>query len=132
MTVHPNIILFDGICNLCNGVVCFLIKRDKKAIFRFAAIQSETGQKLQKQFTIKNDNQSIIYIRRGKYYQQSTAVLYIFKDLKRGWQFLFPLIIIPAFIRNYLYLVISRNRYRWFGKKETCMLPNKEIRDRFV
>ncbi|WP_099465046.1 thiol-disulfide oxidoreductase DCC family protein [Parabacteroides provencensis] len=132
MTVHPNIILFDGICNLCNGVVCFLIKRDKKAIFRFAAIQSETGQNLQKQFTINNDNQSIIYIRKGKYYQQSTAVLYIFKDLKRGWELLFPLITIPAFIRNYLYLIISRNRYRWFGKKETCMLPNKEIRDRFV
>lgn len=128
-----NIILFDGICNLCSGIVLFIIKRDKKALFRFAAIQTEAGQTLLRQYNVQDEqNITLYYIREGVCYQKSTAVLYILKDLGGAWKCLFPSILIPSCIRDIFYLFISRNRYKFFGKKESCMMPTKEIKERFI
>lgn len=127
-----NIILFDGICNLCNGVVVFLIKRDKKALFRFAAIQSGTGQLLLERYNIKNKNTTLYYFRDGVCFIKSTAILHILRDLGGGWKFFYPLIVIPPCLRDAVYLFISRNRYRWFGKKNECIIPTREIKNRFL
>lgn len=128
-----NIILFDGICNLCNGTVLFIIKRDKKALFRFAAIQSETGQSLIKQYGSNNEtNRTIYYIRDEECFQKSTAILHILKDLGKGWKLFYPFILIPTCIRDAIYMFISHNRYRLFGKRQTCMTPTPEIKNRFL
>lgn len=111
----------------------FIIKKDKKSIFKFAAIQSEIGEELIKNFALEGMGiDSIIYLEKGKCYTQSTAALRIAKLLGRGWKFLYGCIIIPAPIRNLVYQWIAKNRYQWFGKRETCMIPTEEIRNRFL
>lgn len=128
-----NIILFDGVCNLCNRVVLFIIKRDKKALFRFAAIQSEAGQSLLKQYAAEDEqNITIYYIRDNKCFRKSTAILHILKELGGIWKCFYPLIFIPPGIRDAIYLFISRNRYRLFGKRQTCITPTPEIKKRFI
>ena len=127
------IIYFDGVCNLCNNAVQFILKNDKKKRFLFATLESDAGLNAVKQ--AKNGNritESVILYYRGKYYTKSTAVLLTFKLLGGMWQILYPLILIPAFIRNAIYDLIGRNRYKWFGKKSTCSLPSAEIMERFV
>lgn len=116
-----NIILYDGVCNLCKGIVLFLRKRDKKSLLRFAALQSEAGQALMKQYGIQNkENITLYYIceREGesKCHQKSTAILHILRDLGGLWRCLYPLILIPVRIRDAAYLFIAHRRYRWFGK----------------
>lgn len=128
-----NIILFDGICNLCSRTVLFLIKRDKKALFRFAALQSEAGQALMEQYAATDkENRTLYYIRDNQCFQQSTAILYILKDLGGIWKGFYPLMVIPTCIRDTAYLFISRHRYRLFGKKKTCMIPTPELKNRFL
>ena len=119
------IILFDGVCNLCNGAVRFIIKRDRFGKFRFASLQSDAGRALLEQNGVTHrGTDSIVYIpQQGDAFSESSAVLYILKELGRGWQLLFPLIHLPGFLRDGIYRFIARNRYRWFGKKEKCMLP---------
>lgn len=128
-----HIILFDGICNLCNSSVQFVIRQDKKKLFKFASLQSETGQSLlrQRDFDTKAMD-SFVLISEGKYYSQSTAALKVLKALGGRWSILYLFILIPAFIRNAVYHFISRNRYRWFGKKDSCMIPDAEIKERFL
>lgn len=127
------VILFDGICNLCSGTVLFIIRRDKKALFRFAALQSGAGQSLlKKHHLISEQNETIYYLCDNSCYSESTAVLHILRDLGRGWQLLYAFILIPACIRDTAYRLISRNRYRLFGKKEACMLPSSDIKNRFL
>lgn len=128
-----NIILFDGVCNLCNGVVAFVIKRDKKALFRFAAIQSRAGQTLLKRYAVDSSRLlTLYYLRDGRCLQKSAAVLYILKDLGGIWQCFFPLIYLPSCLRDAVYLFISRHRYRWFGKRDACVASTPEIRERFI
>ena len=128
-----NIILFDGVCNLCNWTVSFIIRKDKKNLFRFSAIQSEAGNKLLKQYHIHEEaNKTLIYLREKECLKQSTAVLYILKDIGRGWKLLYPLIYLPQKIRDAIYLFISRNRYKIFGKKNKCMVPRPDIKNRFI
>lgn len=128
-----NIILFDGVCNLCNGIVRFIIKKDKKALFRFAAIQSGAGQLLIKKYTGNNtQNITIYYIKENKYFEKSTAILHILKDLGGVWRCFYPLIYIPSCIRDRIYLFISRYRYRVFGKREMCIVPTADIKGRFI
>ncbi len=127
------IIYFDGVCNLCNTAVQFILRYDKKKKFLFATLESDAGLNAVKQ--VKNGSrkiESVILYYRGKYYTKSTAVLITFKLLGGMWQLLYPLILIPAFIRNGIYDLIGRNRYKWFGKKSTCPLPSAEIMERFV
>ena len=128
------IILFDGVCNLCNGAVRFIIKRDRFGKFRFASLQSDAGRALLERYGVTHwGTDSIVYIpQQGDAFRESSAVLYILKELGQGWQLFFPLIYLPTFLRDGIYRFIARNRYRWFGKKEKCILPSDATRSRFI
>ena len=127
------IILFDGVCNLCNGAINFIIKHDPKGVFKFASLQGETGQKLLAQHNIDpQETDSIVLIDNDQVSVKSSAALRIAKNLNQGYPLLFGLMIIPTFIRNGVYDFIAANRYKWFGKKESCMLPTPELRSRFL
>jgi len=126
-------ILFDGVCNLCSGFVVFTIKRDPDAKFKFASLQSNEGGNLQKEFGIDPDNiKTIVLVENDNYYLKSDAVLRIFKHLDSMWFILYYLIYIPRPIRNFVYDLVAKNRYRWFGKKDVCMLPTPELKKRFL
>ena len=127
------IILYDGVCNFCNSSVQFTIKRDPAKKFRFASLQSETGKQLLKQFNLTNKNiDSTVLIEGGKAYTHSTVGLRIARELTGAWPLLYPLIWIPASIRDVVYNWIARNRYRWFGKSESCQIPDPATRTRFI
>lgn len=127
------IILFDGVCNLCNGAVLFVIKRDKKDIFRFAALQSDQGQALKKRYGIDTSKtDSIILIENDKAYIKSTAALRIARSMKGAYPLFFGFMIVPNFIRNWVYDFIARNRYKWYGRKDQCMIPTPELQAKFL
>jgi predicted DCC family thiol-disulfide oxidoreductase YuxK len=127
------VILFDGVCNLCNAGVQSIIKKDKKRQFRFASLQGETGQAFLRQFNLPvNDLNSFVLIEGNKAYIKSTAALRIAKLTGGFWKILYGLIIVPRFIRDAVYNLIARNRYRWFGKRNECMIPTPELKDRFL
>ncbi len=129
------IILFDGICNLCNNSVQFVIKRDKKERFQFAALQGEFGQKIRERYTNElsgNAMDSFILLEKNQLYTQSTAALRVARSLSGGWKLLYAFIIVPRFIRDSVYKLIARNRYKWFGKKESCMIPSPALKARFL
>ncbi|PCI00313.1 MAG: hypothetical protein COB81_09140 [Flavobacteriaceae bacterium] len=130
---NNHIILFDGVCNLCNSAVLFLLKRDKKAVFSFASLQSETAVQLLKKHNYTNQNlQSIVYISHGTLYAQSTAALRISQQLSGGWKYCYYLIFVPKKIRDAVYTYIANHRYQWFGKKEQCAVPSKNDQHRFL
>ncbi len=130
---YKKIILFDGVCNLCNGAVLFVIKRDPNDLFRFAALQSEKGQALAQQYSIDTAKvDSIILIENGKSYTKSSAALRIARHLKSGYRVLSVFLIIPAVIRNWVYDFVARNRYRWYGKKDQCMIPTPALQSKFL
>lgn len=130
---NKKIILFDGVCNLCNNSVVFIIKRVKKDVFRFAAIQSDEGQKLIQEHDIDTSKtDSIILIEKDSYSVKSTAALKIAKHLMGGYPLLYGFIILPAFFRNWVYDIIAKNRYKWFGKKDNCMIPTPELKSKFL
>jgi predicted DCC family thiol-disulfide oxidoreductase YuxK len=127
------IVLFDGVCNLCNRSVQFIIKRDKKKQFRFASLQGRAGQQFLQQFNLPaNDFNSFVLVENSKVYTRSTAALRMFRKLGGGWTLLYAFIIIPPFLRNAVYDWIARNRYKWYGKREECMVPSPELRERFL
>lgn len=126
------IILFDGVCNLCSHSVQFIIKRDPKGYFTFASIQGETGQRLVEKYQISKNLNSLILIENNKYYTKSTAALKICKNLNSIWKYLAFLKVMPPFVRNGVYDIIAKNRYKWFGQKESCMLPTPENKNRFI
>ncbi len=127
------IILFDGVCNFCNYWVTFAIKRDRKNKLKFTPLQGETAKQLLPQFHINPSSlSSVIFIDNGKAYTQSSAAIQICKHLDGGWKLFYALIIIPKFMRDGLYNIIARNRYKWFGKKEACMVPTPGLRERFL
>ncbi len=127
------ILLFDGVCNLCNGTVQFIIKHDKKAIFRFASLQSETAQNLltEHQIPIKN-LESVVLISQNRIFTHSDAPLEIAYLLGSFWRFFYIFKLIPSVFRNAIYNWVARNRYRWFGKEESCWLPTAELKARFL
>lgn len=127
------IILFDGVCNLCNSSVVFIIQRDPKDVFRFTALQSEAGQALIKTHGIDtNKVDSIILVDGDKVRIKSSAALTIARHLKGGYPLLYGFMIIPAFIRNWVYDFIARNRYKWYGKRDQCMIPTPELKAKFL
>ena len=127
------IVLFDGVCNLCEGVVKFAVKRDKKGVLRFAPLQSEAGKNLMRAHGIDEEQlKTFIFIENDKAYFRSTAGLKLAKYLGALWPMLYVFIIVPRPIRDAVYNFISRNRYRWFGQQESCMIPSPEIRARFL
>jgi len=128
-----SIILFDGVCNLCNSSVNFIIDHDKKNDFRFASLQSEAGQDLLKKFHLNvKDFDSIILIENGKHYQRSSAVLKIVKKFPGLWKLLYLFIIFPPPVRDFVYDIIAANRYKWFGKKDSCRVPTPELKEKFL
>ncbi len=126
--------MFDGVCNLCNSSVQFVIKRDKKDLFRYAALQSEVGQKLVNQRHIDTSKvDSIILIEPGvAYYTKSDAALEIAQELGGIWKLTGVFSWIPTSIRNAIYDFVAKNRYKWFGKKDACMIPTPELKAKFL
>ena len=130
---QSSIILFDGVCNLCNSSVQFVIKHDKDKKFMFASLQSTAGQLLLKQFDLPlQDFNSFILIENEKIFLKSTAALMVAKQLKGAVKLLYGFIVVPPFIRNGAYNFIAKNRYIWFGKKDSCILPTPELKARFL
>ena len=134
MESDKKIILFDGVCNLCNNAVQFVVKRDKEAVFRFAALQSEIGKKLIAERNIDtNKVDSIILIEPGiAYYIKSTAALKISTSFGGLWSLSTILMWLPEGFRNIVYDFIAKNRYKWYGKKDQCMIPTAELKARFL
>ena len=128
------IILFDGVCNLCNGSVIFVLKREKKPIFKFASIQSGAGQELLEWCGLPSGySQAVLLIDNGRTYLGSTAAL------KIGQEFIFPWntlayagFVVPKLIRDWVYNQIAQNRYQWFGKRDMCMVPTENLKARFL
>ena len=131
---QQKIILFDGVCNLCNGSVIFILQREKNPVFQFASIQSEAGKELLEWCGLPGDySQAIVLIDGGKIYFGSTAALKIGKTLKFPWSFLsYVGFIVPKSIRDWVYNQIAINRYQWFGKRDVCMIPTENLKARFL
>lgn len=130
---EKSIIMFDGVCNLCNGFVNFMIPRDRKNIFLFGSLQSEKVKNILKQHNASiTDISTVILLEDDRLYTQSTAVLRILRKMSGGWPLLYGFIVVPRPIRDFIYNLIARNRYKLFGKKDACMLPTPELKARFV
>jgi predicted DCC family thiol-disulfide oxidoreductase YuxK len=128
-----DIVLFDGHCNLCNGTVKFIIKRDPNAKFHFAALQSPVGERLLSEFNLPTDAfETFVLIQEDRYYIKSSAALHVVKKLKGIWKLLYVFVLVPRPIRDYLYSFIAKRRYRWFGRRDACMIPTADIRQRFL
>lgn len=129
---NKKIILFDGVCNLCNNSVNFIIRRDIKSIFLFAPLQSNFGEVLTAKMNIPQKIDSIILISENKYYIKSDAVIEIIKQLKWYWRMLIIIKILPLKFRDFLYDFIANSRYKWFGKRYSCMIPDENVKSRFL
>lgn len=133
MTNTKKIVLFDGVCNLCNHSVTYIIKRDRKDIFRFTALQSEIGKRLiQKHHIDTSKLDSILLIEGEAYSYKSTAALRIAKHLGGGYPLFYAFIVLPPIVRDFFYDIFAKNRYKWFGKKESCMIPTPELKAKFL
>ena len=128
-----DILLFDGVCNLCNGLVRFIIKRDPKEKFKFASLQSESGKRYLRELGIaENEFESLVLIKRDKFFLKSTGALNILKDLGGFWAVFYILVWVPKPLRDFFYDRIAKSRYKLFGKRDACMVPNPEISSRFL
>lgn len=133
MTNNRHILLFDGVCNLCNNSVQFVIKNDKAGVFKFASLQSQAGEKLLAENGLASSRmQSFVYLKNNTVYTKSDAALEVAKTLGSGWKLLYGFKIIPRRIRDHIYHVIAKNRYKWFGKKDECMVPAPHLKARFL
>ena len=131
--IPQHIVLFDGVCNLCNGWVKFIIKNDPKIKFKFATLQSNSGKALLEQHRLTTDKLfSIVYLRNGKLFTRSSAALYILRDLSGLYSMAYCLIIVPKPFRDAIYDIIANNRYTWFGKMDSCMIPDESVMKRFI
>lgn len=129
---HP-VILFDGVCNLCNASVQFIIKHDKKSVFRFTSLQSEFGKRIIEKHDLATKNiDSVMLLENNAVQLKSTAALQIAKRLGGIYSALYVFIIIPKFMRDSIYDFVARNRYHWFGKQESCMIPKPELKKLFI
>lgn len=127
------IILFDGVCNFCNSAVNFVLKKNSKNNILFTPMQSEAGQKLLQHYNLPvDDMQSFVFIDEGKVNKQSTAALKVCRHLRGLWPLCYGFIIVPKFIRDGVYNWIAKNRYKWFGMKQSCMIPTPDVKARFL
>ncbi|SDH65882.1 thiol-disulfide oxidoreductase DCC family protein [Winogradskyella thalassocola] len=132
---NKQLILFDGVCNLCNSSVLYVIKRDKKDKFVFAPLQSDVGEEIIKKFNINTVNTDSILLynpKKDRLTYKSTAALLVAKDLGFPTCILSVFLTVPTFIRNWVYNYIAKNRYKWYGKKESCMIPTPELKSKFI
>ena len=135
MNEMPNrhIVIFDGVCNFCNGTVNFIIKRDPKGVFVFTPMHSQNGQSLIRQYNVSEVGADTIFlIKNGKCYLRSDAALEIAKELSGLWFLISSLKVIPKKLRDYFYILFAGIRYRIFGKRDTCMIPTPDLRNRFI
>lgn len=129
----PPVVLFDGVCNLCNASVDFILERDSKSIFRFASLQSEAGQELLRRFRLPTEeHRSLVLVEGDRFFTRSSAALLIARRLDGFWPLLYAFIVVPRFLRDAVYDLFARNRYRWFGRRDTCRVPAPEERGRFL
>ena len=127
------IILFDGVCNLCNSSVNFVIDRDKQNAFVFAALQSKEGQDILKNFEMSDEYiDSIVLVKNGRLYKKSAAALHVSLKLSGLWPLMGVFSIIPPFIRDLVYDFIARNRYKWFGRRDECRIPTPDLQAKFL
>lgn len=127
------IVLFDGVCNLCNGVVQFVLKHDKRDTFHFATLQSEAGQNLLRRHGLPTETfDSFVLVQNDQAWERSDAALQVVRHLGAPWRWLFVFVILPKRLRDTLYNFVARHRYRWFGKKKACLLPGPDIAHRFL
>ncbi len=129
------VVLFDGVCNLCNGAVQFIIDRDPQSVFRFASLQSDAGRALLASHGYSlpaGDPETLILVEQGQVFERSTAALKIARHLRGGWKVFAALLVLPAGFRDLGYRFIAAHRYRWFGKADACRLPTPELRTRFL
>ena len=127
------IILFDGVCNLCTGSVQYVIKHDPKKNFRFASLQSSFGEKVLRQYNLPvNTFNSFLLLNKDRIYTRSTAALLVAKRLKGISKLLYGFIMVPKFIRDWVYDFIAKHRYKWFGKKNQCWIPTPELKALFM
>lgn len=130
---HANVVVFDGICNLCNWGVKFIIRRDHKNKFLFAPLQSQIGTRLLADHGIQTENiKTILLIKDGKAYTKSDAVFEILSEFRPVWRILLIFRFVPRVIRDFVYGAVAKNRYRLFGKKERCMIPSADIKAKFI
>lgn len=130
---ESGILYFDGVCNLCNGLVQFVIRQNPQGTIRFASLQSETGRYRLKALGLDSEKLStVLYEKNGRVMTRSDAVLCLLSDLGGIWKLSVIGWIIPGFIRNFLYDEIARRRYTWFGKRDSCMVPTPELKERFL
>ncbi|MCW5898780.1 MAG: thiol-disulfide oxidoreductase DCC family protein [Flavobacteriales bacterium] len=127
------IVLFDGVCDLCNGFVQFIIERDPKARFHFGTLQSAEAKSFLEGGTIDpRDPDTVIYRRKGRLLTRSSAALNVLRDLSGAWPLMYAFIIVPPFLRDAVYRWVAKNRYKWFGKRDSCMIPTPDMRSRFL
>ncbi|KKB40835.1 thiol-disulfide oxidoreductase DCC family protein [Bacillus thermotolerans] len=126
------VVLFDGDCNFCDASVQFILNRDPEGLFHFASLQSEAGEELREKHQVRDDVDSMVLIEGDKVYYKSTAALRIARHLKGAWKLLYAFVLIPRPIREFAYDYLAKNRYKWFGQKQSCMLPPPHIRARFL
>ena len=126
------VVLFDGVCNFCNGTVNFIIRHDRRKKFKFAPLQSKIGREMKAKYGISRDIDSIILVEDGQAFAQSTAGLRIARRLGGIWSLGYVFIIIPASLRDFCYRLFAKYRYRLFGRQDACMLPSPDVRERFL
>ena len=131
---NKKIILFDGVCNLCDSLLQFVIRHDKKDVFRFVALQSTLGQEIVNHIGIQNKNidSVILYVPGVAYYYKSSAALEIARELGGFFHLGTIFKIIPTVLRNHIYDYVAKNRYSWYGKKASCMIPTPELKSKFL
>lgn len=126
------IVLFDGVCNFCASSVQFIIRHDKTNSLKFASLQSSIGQQLLKNYNMPQGLEGVVFVESDKAYFKSAAAFRIVRYFGGFWRILIVFSVLPLFITDFFYDVIARNRYKWFGKKDSCMIPSPEIRSRFL
>ncbi len=130
---YQALVLFDGVCNFCNASINFVIDHDPKKVFRFAALQSTIGQEILQKYSLStSDFDSIILLKNDRIFLKSDAALEISRSLSGFWSGFYFFKIIPVFIRNFFYDLIAKNRYKIFGREDTCRIPTPELRERFL
>jgi predicted DCC family thiol-disulfide oxidoreductase YuxK len=127
------VVLFDGVCNLCNGFVAFVIPRDPRGRIRFAALQSDAARRLMAQTGVTAGGaDSIVLVEGQRAFVRSDAALRIARHLRFPWPILYGLVVVPRPLRDWIYDIVARNRFRWFGRRDVCMLPGPDTKDRFL
>lgn len=131
--MEPVVVLFDGVCNFCSGVVRFLVPRDRRGRLRFAALQSEAGQSYQRRFGLAPDAlDTIVVVEGDRVWVKSDAALRVARELGGAWPLLGALRIVPRALRDWAYARFAERRYRWFGRSDECLVPAPELRERFL